>query len=247
MNTRFSGGNLNPRVVLIAAVVLAVAVVSVVGNAVIKNNTPVPTTAPPPATVTVPQTTAEPPTTEAATELPPQIDPYAKAIETDADGNTLTVPETAETYFYDRPAYERPNLDSGSTNTATATTAAPANDETDSTAFYDRPAQERQVAEKTTKEPSRPYISPNKTLQFRNADYLAEHYQKHGRQVGATSQEEYVRMAAAVIRSGDAQIRNQVDGDTAYYIPATREFAVLSWDGYIRTYFLASQDYFDRQ
>ena len=64
---------------------------------------------------------------------------------------------------------------------------------------------------------------------------------------GATSQEEYVRMAAAVIRSGDAQIRNQVDGDTAYYIPATREFAVLSWDGYIRTYFLASQDYFDRQ
>ncbi|MBQ3888365.1 MAG: hypothetical protein II738_01335 [Clostridia bacterium] len=246
MNTRFSGGNLNPRVVLIAAVVLVVALVSVVGNALLKNNAPVPTTAPPPATVTVPETATEATTTEpSSTELPPVIDPYARAIETDADGNTLTVPESADTYFYDRPADERPNLDgSGTTAPAGENDPAPATDET---YFYDRPAQERQVAERTTQAPSRPYISPSKTLQFRNEKYLEEHYQKHGRQVGAVSKEDYVQMAAAVIRSGDAQIRNQVDGDTAYYIPATREFAVLSGDGYIRTYFLASQDYFDRQ
>lgn len=245
MNTRFSGGNLNPRVVLIAAVVLVVALVSVIGNALLKNNAPVSTTAPPSATVPVTETATEAPTAEPdSTELPPVIDPYAPAIETDADGNTLTVPESADTYFYDRPADERPNLNGATTVPAGETDPAPVTDET---FFYDRPAQERQVSQKPTSEPSRPYIPANKTLQFRNEKYLEEHYQKHGRQVGATSAQEYVQMAAAVIRSGDAQIRNQVDGDTAYYIPATREFAVLSGDGYIRTYFLASQDYFDRQ
>lgn len=37
------------------------------------------------------------------------------------------------------------------------------------------------------------------------------------------------------------------DGDDVYYVESTREFVVVSTDGYIRTYFLADLDYYDRQ
>ena len=37
------------------------------------------------------------------------------------------------------------------------------------------------------------------------------------------------------------------DGDDVYYLESTREFVVVSRDGYIRTYYIADKDYFDRQ
>lgn len=85
---------------------------------------------------------------------------------------------------------------------------------------------------------------------FRNQSTLDSHYEKHGIEMGFSSAEEYEAAASAVINSPDAIYKTEKeDGDGVYYIEATNEFAVLSTDGYIRTYFLpsAGKAYFDRQ
>lgn len=85
---------------------------------------------------------------------------------------------------------------------------------------------------------------------FRSKKLLESHYEKHGIDMGFSSPEEYEAAASAVIQSPDALYKTEKeDGDGVYYIEATNEFAVLSTDGYIRTYFLpdAGKKYFDRQ
>lgn len=37
------------------------------------------------------------------------------------------------------------------------------------------------------------------------------------------------------------------DGDDLYFLESTGEFVVVSPAGYIRTYYLADRDYFERQ
>lgn len=85
------------------------------------------------------------------------------------------------------------------------------------------------------------------TLTFRNKGLLMQHYDKHGSEMGCSSAEEYENAAARVVRNGSALRKMQQDGDTCYYIESTREFVVVSNDGYIRTYFKASEAYFDKQ
>ncbi|MBQ8825816.1 MAG: hypothetical protein IJ007_01840 [Oscillospiraceae bacterium] len=88
------------------------------------------------------------------------------------------------------------------------------------------------------------------TYYFRNQSTLDSHYEKHGIEMGFASAEEYEAAASAVINSPDALYKTEKeDGDGVYYIEQTNEFAVLSTDGYIRTYFLpsAGKAYFDRQ
>ncbi|MBQ8780329.1 MAG: hypothetical protein IJZ72_01445 [Oscillospiraceae bacterium] len=85
---------------------------------------------------------------------------------------------------------------------------------------------------------------------FRNRSTLESHYEKHGIDMGFSSAEEYEAAASAVINSPDALYKTEKeDGDGVYYIEETNEFAVLSTDGYIRTYFLpsAGKKYFERQ
>ena len=85
---------------------------------------------------------------------------------------------------------------------------------------------------------------------FRNRSTLDSHYEKHGIEMGFSSAEEYEAAASAVINSPDALYKTEKeDGDGVYYIEETNEFAVLSTDGYIRTYFLpsAGKKYFERQ
>ena len=85
---------------------------------------------------------------------------------------------------------------------------------------------------------------------FRNSSTLDSHYEKHGIEMGFPSAEEYEAAASAVINSPDALYKTEKeDGDGVYYIESTNEFAVLSTDGYIRTYFYpsAGKAYFDRQ
>lgn len=85
------------------------------------------------------------------------------------------------------------------------------------------------------------------TLTFRNKDRLMQHYDKHGREMGCSSAKEYENAAARVVRNESALRKTQQDGDTCYYIESTREFVVISKDGYIRTYFKASKEYFNKQ
>lgn len=88
------------------------------------------------------------------------------------------------------------------------------------------------------------------SLTFRSEEYLNDHYQKHGIEMGFSSAEEYQTAAAAVVGSQDALHKTEAeDGDDVYYIEKTNEFVIVSTDGFIRTYFHPDDgiDYFNRQ
>ncbi len=88
--------------------------------------------------------------------------------------------------------------------------------------------------------------TPN--LFFRNDNLLQSHYEKHGIEMGFDSAEEYEAAAARVTINPEAQHKTeQEDGDDVYFVASTGEFVVVSLDGYIRTYYYATQSYFDRQ
>ena len=93
------------------------------------------------------------------------------------------------------------------------------------------------------------YLPVDETmLTFRNVDLLISHYQKHGGEVGASSPDEYQRKAAAVVSSENVLHKTESeDGDYVYFNPSTGEFVIVSTDGYIRTYYIADMDYFERQ
>lgn len=88
------------------------------------------------------------------------------------------------------------------------------------------------------------------SLHFRNQDRLNDHYEKHGREMGFSTPEEYEAAAAAVVTSPDALHKlEKEDGDDVYYIESTNEFVIVSTDGYIRTYYYPTngKEYFDNQ
>lgn len=83
---------------------------------------------------------------------------------------------------------------------------------------------------------------------FRNDELLISHYEKHGIEMGFDSADDYEKAACDVINNVDAlHKKEKEDNDDVYYIEDTKEFVVLSTDGYIRTYFTASKKYFDKQ
>lgn len=85
---------------------------------------------------------------------------------------------------------------------------------------------------------------------FRNKDLLDTHYNKHGKDMGFGSKEEYEKAASDVANNPEALHKlEKEDGDDVYYIEKTNEFVVVSTDGYIRTYFCPDngKKYFDKQ
>lgn len=85
---------------------------------------------------------------------------------------------------------------------------------------------------------------------FRNEEYLEQHYDKHGIDMGYNSAEEYLAAANQVVADKDTlHAIEEEDGDDVYYLENTNEFVVISTDGYIRTYFCPDDgiDYFYRQ
>lgn len=85
---------------------------------------------------------------------------------------------------------------------------------------------------------------------FRNSKLLSDHYKKHGVEMGFDSAESYEQAASDVINSPEAlHKKEKEDNDEVYYIEETNEFAVLSSDGYLRTYFYPDRGkaYYDRQ
>ena len=85
---------------------------------------------------------------------------------------------------------------------------------------------------------------------FRNEKYLEDHYQKHGIEMGFSSASECEKAASDLINNEDCLYKNEKeDNDGVYYLESTNEFAILSSDGYIRTYFMPDDgiDYFNRQ
>lgn len=88
------------------------------------------------------------------------------------------------------------------------------------------------------------------TYNFRKAEYLQEHFEKHGAEFGYASAEEYLAGANRVIASADALHKLEAeDGDDVYYLEAANEFVIVSTDGFLRTYFKPEDGkaYFERQ
>ncbi len=115
----------------------------------------------------------------------------------------------------------------------------------------DEPAVEPAAAELSTSEPEA-VVTPavTYTYNFRKAEYLQEHFAKHGAEFGYASAEEYLAGANRVIASADVLHKLEAeDGDDVYYLEATNEFVIVSTDGFLRTYFKPEDGkaYFDRQ
>lgn len=85
---------------------------------------------------------------------------------------------------------------------------------------------------------------------FRKAEYLQEHFEKHGAEFGFATVEEYLAGANRVVASPEALHKLEgEDGDDVYYLESGNEIVFVSTDGYIRTYFKPNDGkaYFDRQ
>lgn len=83
---------------------------------------------------------------------------------------------------------------------------------------------------------------------FRTAKLLTEHFNKHGSEVGAVSEADYLAKANAVINNEKALHKNEKeDNDDIYFIVETGEIVFVSTDGFIRTYFISTLDYFNKQ
>ena len=73
---------------------------------------------------------------------------------------------------------------------------------------------------------------------FENEKLLNNHYEDHKAEFGNISKETYLEKAQILINSSEGNLTKFRDnGDILYYNPTTNEFAVLSKDGIIRTYF----------
>lgn len=85
-------------------------------------------------------------------------------------------------------------------------------------------------------------------LTFRNNRALEQHFEKHGDEVGCSTEEDYLAAANAVIANPAALHKLEAeDGDDVYFLEDTGEFVVVSPQGYIRTYFITDRDYYNRQ
>jgi len=79
---------------------------------------------------------------------------------------------------------------------------------------------------------------------------LEAHYLKHGYQFGNITQEDYLENAKALLNTvpGDNVLeKTRSNGDILHYRVSTGEFAVMSGDGRIRTYFKTNYQYWTRQ
>lgn len=106
--------------------------------------------------------------------------------------------------------------------------------------------------------PSSQVAPPSPTSQvrsdvgFRTPRLLEEHYRKHGREVGARSEEEYLRMAQALrdrSAGGEVLQEERTDGVICRFDRSTGLFLAYEPDGVIRTCFKPNdgEAYFHRQ
>lgn len=85
---------------------------------------------------------------------------------------------------------------------------------------------------------------------FRDSEKMQEHFLEHGEQTNSQSAEEYLVKANKVINNPKALRKyetDEYDNDMVYYLSETGEIVFVSAEGYIRTYFIADDEYFERQ
>jgi pyocin large subunit-like protein len=149
------------------------------------------------------------------------------------DTQTTTVETDFESYTEDFDDFEE-------TQTITTIEETQATTTTEETQATTTTIEETQATTET-----QAYV---KSYTFRNAKLFGEHYEKHGIEMGFNSPDEYLQGANDVINNPNSLHKlEQEDNDEVYYLESTGEFVVVSTDGYIRTYFYASLDYYNRQ
>ena len=83
---------------------------------------------------------------------------------------------------------------------------------------------------------------------FYDTRSMAKHYVKHGKETGCSSMEDYLyKTNLVILNKGNLSKPQKKDGDTIYYNPTTKEFVVIAKAGYVRTYFIASDKYYNKQ
>lgn len=83
---------------------------------------------------------------------------------------------------------------------------------------------------------------------FYDTKSMVKHYVKHGEQTDCNSMEDYLYKANMVIIDKKSLTKEQKkDGDRIYYNNRTKEFVVIAKAGYVRTYFIASDKYYNKQ
>lgn len=85
---------------------------------------------------------------------------------------------------------------------------------------------------------------------FRDSEKMQEHFLEHGEQTNSQSAEEYLVKANKVINNPETLRKyetDEYDNDMVYYLSETGEIVFVSSEGYIRTYFIADDEYFERQ
>ncbi len=106
---------------------------------------------------------------------------------------------------------------------------------------------------KTKADPAATTKQQTVEYKFRNKDRLDEHYEKHGIEMGFKDAEAYRKAASDIINSAGSEgvlskYKSDGSGDMCFYVEATKEFVVLSNDGYIRTYYICSGiKYYNKQ
>lgn len=85
---------------------------------------------------------------------------------------------------------------------------------------------------------------------FRDGEKMQEHFLDHGEETKSDSAEEYLIKANFVIQNPKALKKHETDdddNDMVYYLSETGEIVFVASDGHIRTYFIADDEYFERQ
>ena len=89
-----------------------------------------------------------------------------------------------------------------------------------------------------------------KILLFRTPQKLLSHFNEHKEATGCETAEEYLIKANAVIQNSQSKSKHETDeddNDRVYYLSQTGEIVFVSEDGFVRTYYIADDEYFERQ
>lgn len=158
------------------------------------------------------------------------------------------------------------DIEKGEADTAQLTGSSGNESETDteqdkpaaeSDSAKDNPAAEPEASAETVQETPENDAQPAKSssvsapqYKFRNSNLLNDHFEKHGKEMGFATAEEYQAAASAVVTNASALHKLEAeDGDDVYYIESSNDFVIVSTDGYIRTYFRPNSgiEYYNRQ
>ena len=136
---------------------------------------------------------------------------------------------------------------SSSSSSADSTAVTTTTDQTESSSPETTTTAAAETTTTTTAD-AKEYVS----YKFRTKKQFEGHYEKHGKEFGDITQEQYLQKANDLINNDSDTVLHKTekeDGDYIFYDTVNNEILFLSTDGYIRTYFKPNRgiEYFNKQ